>query len=196
MDNVRHLPLTNGCFALVDADDWERVSQFKWNGKSKSSQQGKVYAQRTIRLTPGRGGKQTTVALHRFIMNAGPGDVVDHINGLTLDNRKANLRITDARGNSTNVTSSKRQKIGGYKGVSWNKSAGKWEANIAGGDARENGKRRKLYLGLFNDPVAAAKAYDAAARHYFGEYASCNFTPEPIEFVPAPAANASEKEIA
>jgi hypothetical protein len=172
------VPLGHGVFALIDADDFERINAFKWHAKRKSSQPGRLYAQRTVRLTSGRDGKKTAVTLHREVMCALPHEVIDHRNGNGLDNRKENLRRTDARGNATNVTSSKNHKRGGWKGVSWNPTAGKWQAAICAGEVKANGKRRQLYLGCFDDPIAAARVYDAAARKHFGEFAACNLPEE------------------
>ncbi len=162
------IPLGRGVFSLID----------RWHAKRKASQPGKAYAQRTVRLTSGRDGKKTAVTLHREVMCALPHEVIDHRNGNGLDNRKENLRRTDARGNATNVTSSKNHKRGGWKGVSWNPTAGKWQAAICAGEVKPNGKRRQLYLGCFDDPIAAARVYDAAARKHFGEFASCNLPEE------------------
>ena len=50
-----------------------------------------------------------------------------------------------------------------------NKQKGKWHAAIA-----VNG--RTTYLGYFDDEVAAAKAYDSAARKHRGQFAYLNFT--------------------
>lgn len=172
---VVRISLTQGRYTLVDAADLERISAYRWHLKVQRANPGKFYAQTTIRLTSGRAGKKTSIQLHRFILDAQPGQVVDHINGDPLDNRRANLRICTVRENSTNVVRSKNRKRGGFKGVSWNPNAGKWEAGIAAGEVRANGKRRRLYLGLFVDPGDAARAYDAAALKYFGEFAALNF---------------------
>ncbi len=191
------LPLPNGLSFIVDAADADAVAGFSWHtkGHSRGDKRG-TYVHRTVRLTPGRKGKKTAIALHRWLVGAQPGQVVDHINGDTLDNRRQNLRLTDARGNSTNIVSSKRQKLGGFKGVSWNPRAKKWQASICGGEIKSNGKRRQLYLGVFTDPVIAAKAYDAAALRHFGEFACLNFPLGTVETTSAETANAAEKESA
>lgn len=171
------VPLRCGQTALVDAADADRVLALQWHATRKKSAPGVFYVHHTWRVTSGRAGKKSSISLHRFVMGCEPGDgkVVDHLNGNPLDNRRANLRITDHRGNATNVTSSKHQKLGGYKGVSWHPRAKKWQAQIAAGAPRPNGKRRAIYLGLFTDPVVAAHAYDLAAIRHFGEFAYLNF---------------------
>lgn len=166
------IPLTQGLYALVDSADAPMVREFTWHVKTKSSQPDKVYAQTTFRT---RDGEKRSIVLHRLIADVAPGKLVDHVSGDTLDCRRKNLRITSARGNATNITHSANQRRGGYKGVSYNKNAGKWEAHIAAGAVRESGRKSKIHLGLFDDPKKAAKAYDAAARECYGEFASLNF---------------------
>jgi hypothetical protein len=108
-------------------------------------------------------------------MGAAPGVMVDHRNGDGLDNTRENLRLTCNADNQKNIRFSKRQKRGGFKGVSWNNNAQKWEAGIGAGEKRANGRRARVYLGIFDDPADAARAYDAAARLHFGEWAALNF---------------------
>lgn len=71
---------------------------------------------------------------------------------------------------SQNVRNQRRRRsnTSGYKGVSLNKRMGKWSATI-----RYDGKSH--HLGFFEDPVIAAKVYDAEALKYHGEYALINF---------------------
>jgi len=162
--------LTNGWTALVSARDAARVNTYSWHLKTGGAPD-KVYAQASVRA--GDGGKRS-ILLHRFITGARPGEIVDHKSGDTLDCRRSNLRVTTTRGNAANITHSKNQKRGGYKGVSYNKNAGKWEAHTAG-PVKPSGRRAKIHLGLFTDPKRAARAYDAAARKCFGKFASLNF---------------------
>jgi hypothetical protein len=166
------IPLPHGLFAVIDSADAALVREYSWHLKTQTARPEHIYAQTSMRLP---GGRKKSVLLHRMLMDARQGEVVDHVNGDTLDCRRKNLRLATARGNSTNVTSSKNQKLGGYKGVSWNKNAGKWEAGICAGEVKANGKRRRIYLGLFESEREAAGAYDSAARHAYGEFASTNF---------------------
>lgn len=87
---------------------------------------------------------------------------VDHINGVRTDNRISNLRNVTKALNARNLSLSVRNKSG-FKGVSWNKKLGCWQAHI-----RLDGKTK--YLGLFRDINDAAKAYRDAAPVYHGEY--------------------------
>lgn len=112
------------------------------------------------------------VKLHRLIMGAEENVLVDHINGDILDNRKSNLRIADRAGNARNAALCSTN-TSGYKGVSWDKVRKKYLARI-----RQDG--RMLNLGAYDKPEEAARAYDKAARFYYGEFACVNF-PEPGE---------------
>lgn len=107
--------------------------------------------------------------MHRIIVDAPAGMVVDHINHDALDNRRANLRVCTQSQNLGNQI----RKLGSskYKGVSWHKAAQKWHARIQKNDAH-------VSLGLFDSETDAARAYDSAAREHFGEFALCNFDTE------------------
>ena len=165
------IPLTNGMYAVVSARDVPGVCEFSWHLKTGGAED-KIYAQASVRR---RNGVKTSILLHRWIMNARRGQIVDHKNGDTLDCRRSNLRVTSTRGNAMNVTHSTNQRSGGYKGVSWNKNAKKWEASIGAGEMKPSGRRAKIHLGLFDDQKRAAKVYDAAAKHFFGASAALNF---------------------
>jgi hypothetical protein len=167
------IPLTKGEFSLVSPEDYAFLSQFRW-----------CYA-------PGNGyavhyyvddlGKNKTLFMHRAIYQrilGAPiprGLQIDHINRERLDNRRENLRLATRSQNQANkgiqVNNTSR-----YKGVSHNH--GKWEARIQ----YEN---RRINLGRYHDPCAAARMYDAASRLLYQDFAGCNFpdqaTPSDVE---------------
>jgi hypothetical protein len=89
-------------WAIVDPDDHEELSRFRWRLNQVSSNPGKQgYAVRTAVLPDGRTRYQ---AMHRQIMGLWFGDPeeVDHRNRDTLDNRRANLHIVTHAENMRN----------------------------------------------------------------------------------------------
>jgi hypothetical protein len=152
---MKKIPLTQGKFAIVDDEDFEALLQFKWHVNRHRST---WYAVRWI-------GSQK-IHMHRVITNAPLGMDVDHIDGDGLNNQRSNLRVCSKQENHWNQGLN-RNSTSGFKGVVWHKWARKWQAHI-----RVNGKR--LYLGLFNDKTAAARAYNEAATKHFGNFARLN----------------------
>ena len=96
-----------------------------------------------------------------------PEGLIDHIDGNKENNSLRNLRVTDVYGNARNKAPASST---GFKGVSC-KANGRYSATITPGGEYK-------HLGTFVDVLDAAKAYDAAARHYFGEFARLNFPEE------------------
>lgn len=98
-----------------------------------------------------------------FVHGAYPDGLIDHINGDRSDNRIENLRQATAETNAAN-SKTRSDNTSGYKGVSWNRRAQKWQVFIGGSGGR-------VYLGLFSNPKAAHEAYLMAAKKRFGEFA-------------------------
>lgn len=90
MDNVCRIPLTRGQFALIDSDDYARVSPFRWLAMPTPTSGGSYYAAANVKDADGR---RRTIYMHRLIANAPTGKEVDHVNHETLDNRRSNLRL-------------------------------------------------------------------------------------------------------
>jgi hypothetical protein len=153
---VRKILLTQFYLTLVDEADFDWLAKWKWSidrcGRA-------IYATRSR----GDGAK---VRMHREILGAEPGLLVDHINGNCLNNRRANLRICTHSENLRNTRA--RGGSSRFKGVGWHKHRGKWTARIVVAG-------RRIALGYYADELAAAAAYDAAAITYFGEFARLNF---------------------
>jgi hypothetical protein len=179
----RRIPLTQGRFAIVDPQDYPRLSKYKWR-LCRTRGKNVLYAERSIRLS---NGKYSRILMHRQIVgdlllasstqNPKPGTqnyhrylsdgyVIDHINGNGLDNRRANLRLATVAQNAWN--SKKRNPRSGYKGVWFAADKDLWRASIVC-------HGRRIHLGYFKDKMAAARAYDTAARKYYGEFAKPNF---------------------
>jgi hypothetical protein len=167
----RSIQLTRGLVAIVDDDDFERISAVKWYA---SPHGGVFYAKRKASVD---GDMRVTIPMHRVIMAAPPGTHVDHVNGDTLDNRRANLRICSARENHQNRRRCPlKPGASMYKGVSWHRRDARWRARIRSGETLPDGRARDILLGYFATELEAAIAYDAAARKHFGPFAACNFT--------------------
>lgn len=154
------IPLSQGLVTIIDDEDAERVLAVGgWFAHVKKG--GLAYARCNV---PADGGARRGVLLHTFLTG---WPLVDHRNGDGLDNRRANLRRATKSQNGANQRIAARN-TSGFKGVSWHKASQKWDAHI-----RANGRQR--HLGLFLSPEEAARAYDAAARDLFGEFARPNF---------------------
>jgi len=158
IDGACRVPLGHAEFAIVDAADFERVSAAGlWTLRKEKRE---VY-----RNIDGR-----VVSLPHFVLGVGSDTLIDHRDGDRLNNRRANLRVATNAENLRNTA--KRFARGSassrFKGVHWAKGNQKWCAMI-----KQAGKAR--YLGLFGREEDAARAYDAAAREAFGEFACVNF---------------------
>ncbi|MGB2808581.1 MAG: hypothetical protein WBC22_12630 [Sedimentisphaerales bacterium] len=158
----RRIPLTQGKYAIVDPEDYDRISKHKWHLiRSPRSD----YATRCVTIGYRR---QKQISMHRVIMNARPGQCIDHIDHNGLHNRKANLRLASMAQNSWNKRKQRGKHSSRFKGVSWFAREKKWQARI-----QANG--RKIFLGSFTREIDAAKAYDTAAGKYHGQFALLNF---------------------
>lgn len=153
---MKEIKLTKGMVALVDDEDFERVSEFKWFPKTSKRS---YYAMANYRLGK---NKRTTLHLHRFIMNNPKGLQVDHINHDGLDNRKENLRACSKKDNIRNQVIRSNNKSG-FKGVFFHSQNKNWIAKI-----------RNKHIGVFQDKVSAAHAYNIEASKLFGNFAYLN----------------------
>jgi len=159
---MRCILLSDGQLALVDDEDYEELNKHKWFPKKGAHT---VYTHRHN----GTGATRTSVAMHRQILNAAPRQDCDHINGDGLDNRRANLRVCTRTQNQWN--SRPRGKTSLYKGVCWNKARRKWIAQI-------NTIGYTQHIGIFNNEIDAARAFDIKALEGHGEFARLNFPEE------------------
>lgn len=157
---AREIHLTNGMASLVDDEDFAELCRFRWY--AFTSHTGLLYAVRS-----GQSGETSMVRLHRQLLGARPGQIVDHINRNTLDNRRVNLRIATLSENGQN------RKANGacpYLGVNFHKRGGPhpWYFRL-----RAHGKR--YTRGCFTSAEAAARAYDDLAIELHGPLAATNF---------------------
>ena len=155
---MRKIYLTQDKYALIDAEDFEYLNQWKWYVNFYG------YAYRPITKN-----KWKTILMHRELLKVKKGQIVDHINHDTLDNRKNNIRLVNRSQNQWNRLKTK-DSISGYKGVVFSndgKRIKRWMARIT-----VNNKH--ITLGRFLTKEKAAQIYNEAAYKYFGEYANGN----------------------
>lgn len=152
---MKLIPLTQGQFAKVDDDDFERISKFKW---CSSFEVYRFYAVRGGWVD----GKTVAIRMHRVIMNAKRGQYVDHINHDGLDNRRTNLRICTNGENMRNRSGPQKNSTSGILGVRWRKDRSKWESRMC-----VNGKN--MSLGHFENKHDATRAYAEARLKYFSD---------------------------
>lgn len=144
---MKQIPLTQNKFAIVDDNDFEFLSKFKWAYHNGYATRKETIGHR----------KYITVFMHRKILGLQFGDkrFCDHKNLNRLDNRRDNLRICDRSENTINckLLSSNTS---GYKGVHFLKKLNKWRAVIW-----KNGKSK--HLGFFKNQEDAYAEYCVAA---------------------------------
>jgi len=157
-DGTHTVPLTQGLFAIVDSADADVVAARSWYAVACDGN-GVFYAARN----EWSDSSQHRVLMHRQIMRAGRGLVVDHVDRDGLNNRRSNLRIATQAQNSRNRRRH-RNNTSGFKGVSFHRREKKWYAHI-----HHQGK--KLFLGYFVSAEAAHAAYCDAAARLHGEFA-------------------------
>ena len=148
---AKEIVLTKGKVAVVDDEDYEMlVSGSRWC------------------VNDGYAFNATRGRMHRVILNAPDGVMVDHINGDKLDNRKANLRLCT---NSKNQANRKVVRgVSKFKGVVLERRKNGrcfWKATLVF-------EGKATYLGSFATDLEAAAAYNEAAVSKFGEFAHLN----------------------
>lgn len=157
---MKNIKLTKGYDAIVDDEDYEELSGYKWQVSINTKE--RVYATRRIF----KKGKGVTLGMHRHIMKPPKGMVVDHIDRNTLNNTRNNLRICTYGENGSNRIKAVKQKTSIYKGVSKMKN-GQWWANIYH-------KKVRYDLGRYTTESNAAIAYNNKAKELHGEFAKLN----------------------
>jgi len=156
---MKTITLTNGGVALVDEEDFDRLSRHRWqlNGGRYASRR-KYVGRYLINRRP----YYRTIYMHREILGDQEivGGEVDHINRNKLDNRKMNLRIVSRAMNVLNQPP-RRNNTSGTTGVSWFTPANLWRAYI------KAGRGTRIELGYFRTKEAAIAARIEAEQRYY-----------------------------
>jgi len=152
-DTSRKIPLTQGAFCVVDAEDFDVLSKYRWILKEGH---GRPYVVRSA-------GAHNLILMHRQLLDAPKGLEVDHIDGDTLNNRRGNLRLCTRAQNMRNRTALHINNTTGYRGVTFSARKNAYIARI-----KVDGKF--IHLGSRHTALTAGLLYDAAARQLFGEF--------------------------
>jgi len=97
-----------------------------------------------------------------YVYGSLPDSDIDHRDRNKANNIISNLREANDSQNSMN-RGIQSNNTSGFPGVTWNKSAGKWQAQ-----AKLN--RKVHYLGLFKEVLDAAAAYEQFRDKWHGEF--------------------------
>lgn len=162
MTPAKQIPLSQGLFATVDAADFDWLSQWKWSAlKVKKANTVRHYAMRMTRKGEVE-GKSVAVLMHRALLRAPKGMVVDHRDNDGLNNQRGNIRVCTQSENMLNC-SAHLDARSNFKGVSFNKGLQKWTAEFRGD-----------YIGTFPTEEAAAIAYNKTAKGFDPAFAKLN----------------------
>lgn len=133
----------SGESVIVDDEDFDALRKYHWNEVKGNGQHRYFTTSKQVN------GKRIYPRLHRIVAGALPRQIVDHIDGNTLDNRKVNLRITDATGNALN-----RHRFT-VPGMTYLPKRKRWVARI-------KVNKKLISLGTHRTQEAAQLAYIAA----------------------------------
>ena len=123
-----------GKVTIVDDDTYQKYGHLAWH------QSNWGYAMRRV---GDKGKPKRSILLHRLVMDAKKGEVVDHCNRNRLDNRRSNLRITTPKQNARNRSN--------VKGYTFDKSRNKWLVTY-----------HKKFIGRYDTEQEASRAYQLA----------------------------------
>ena len=144
----------------IDLEDVDRCKQFLWCVGKTYHLENDIYYIRT-------NTKCKCLLLHKYLTEtSGRLNIVDHIDGDMMNNRRSNLRIGTMQTNNMNRTHKNESSVSGYRGIyyDYRSDPPKWVSHI-----KDNGKR--LHLGRFDTFEEALFCRKVAEEKYFGKFA-------------------------
>lgn len=150
--------------ANVDDSDFDLINSYKW----QSEDHGRTFrAFRTRKISDSK-DLPFKIFMHRFILNAKKGQIIDHVDGNALNNQRSNLRFCT---HAQNIMNGPRRlgSSSNFLGVSRRqyKTCVRWIAQY-----QLNGQNHRI--GNFESEIEAALAYNVAASFAFREFARLN----------------------
>lgn len=144
---------TQGKAAAVSEIDYAKISVHRWYARQTKS--GVWYA-----------SNAKGVSMHRMVMRARKGQIVDHIDGNGLNNQRENLRFVTAEQNAANARV-RRYTPGYLRGI---------ERHSEGWRAVLHHKGGTIYGPVMTRRIDAARDYDRIKIMLHGEFACTNET--------------------
>ena len=141
--------------AIIDVAQLDRViSAGRWYAVLDTRSNGHYYVVHC----------RTLQRLHRFLIDAQPDMVVDHINHNTLDCRLTNLRECTRSENNANRSGATSLSTSGVKNVNWDSHRQRWRVAIT-----KDGKKHRF--GSFASIAEAENVAIKARIEIHGEFA-------------------------
>ena len=174
MSEIRQIPLGGqlGGFVNVSAEDYDELIKYYWYQSFWYNLKGELVPDYIL----GRVGDRSW-ALHRFLMNAKPGEIVDHINHNVFDCYRKNLRFTTAGQNAENRSISKNKKSSKYHGVFYNKQKNNKKYFV-----QFITDKTQYCLGCYETQEEAAEVYDMFMVHEKKYWRELNFPEKADEY--------------
>lgn len=151
---------------LIDTEDWNKVKNYRWYVTYDSGCDSYY-----VKTSYAKNGKRIYKPLHRLLFDLeDPNIKVDHIDHNLLNNKRNNLRICTQEENARNKRQLPNSNLYNYKGCHYcyyKNKTNPWQCMIG-----HNNKT--IHIGYFPTLEQCAKAYNKAAKKYFGEFACLN----------------------